>query len=61
MTTTQHRPVALGEATVGELAQSVRGQLLGPQAEDTTRRVRSGTPRTTGDRHSSCGRPESPT
>ena len=33
MTTTQHRPVALGEATVGELAQSVRGELLGPQAE----------------------------
>jgi hypothetical protein len=33
MTTTQHRPVALGEASVGELAQSVRGELLGPQTE----------------------------
>ena len=33
MTTTQHRPAALGEATLAELAQSVRGQLLGPQAE----------------------------
>jgi FAD/FMN-containing dehydrogenase len=33
MTTTQHRPAALGEATLAELAQSVRGELLGPQAE----------------------------
>jgi hypothetical protein len=33
MTTTQHRPAALGAATLAELAQSVRGELLGPGAE----------------------------
>ncbi|MDT3445083.1 FAD-binding oxidoreductase [Pseudofrankia sp. BMG5.37] len=32
MTTTQHQPPALGEATLAEFAQSVRGELVGPEA-----------------------------
>src|SRR3954462_208256 len=31
MTTTEHGPAALGEATLAELVQSVRGELLGPE------------------------------
>jgi FAD/FMN-containing dehydrogenase len=33
MTTTEHGAAALGEATLAELAQSVRGELLGPEAD----------------------------
>ena len=48
MTTMESRRDALGEATLGELAQALRGELVRPDDRRTTRPGRSGTAPTTG-------------
>jgi hypothetical protein len=47
----------IGEATLGELEGTLRGQLVGPATRTTTGPARSGTPPTTGARRWSSAAP----